>query len=116
MAGKTTVQGRAESASGSPPRTVGRALDLAGGACATTASVVSLILVAGDSPAWTSIVLVIPALLSWGPILLPQHIRQTSRIVAIVCIVCLGLVTMASVGIFFLPAALVLLGAAIASR
>jgi hypothetical protein len=85
-------------------------------ALALGAAVVSLVLV-GDEEWWTISLLFVPAAIAVFPLVFAvRRPRQIARIVAAILLVAWCVIAAASVGLFYLPAAVAMMTAAVRGR
>jgi hypothetical protein len=97
-------------------RRVGLSLEIAAVAFALVAALVSLLLI-GDEQWWTIWLLFVPVAVAGFPLVLAEgRPRQVARIVAAILLVAWCLIALASVGLFYLLSAAVMVTAAIRGR
>jgi hypothetical protein len=97
-------------------RRVGLSLEVAAVALALIAALVSLLLI-GDEEWWTIWLLFVPVAVAGFPLVLADgRLRQVARIVAAILLVAWCVIALASVGLFYLPAAAAVVTAAVRRR
>lgn len=91
-------------------------IDLAAAGLALAAAVVASFLVLDGESWWTIWLLFAPAAVACAPLVVAGRARRVARIVAAILLVLWCLLALASVGIFYVPSAVVTIAAAIRAR